>query len=123
MPLNRRLDDYGDGEGEEDGRDDTSIFIDDHLTRRPTRDASSKRVEGGIDDLIMQGTKILSDLDEQGEVIKRIKRGLLDIGNTLGLSNTVMRMIEQRSTQDMYILVAGMIITVVIMILVFIYLR
>ena len=39
-----------------------------------------------------------------------------------GLSQTVMKMIEQRSTQDMYIMVAGMVVTTVIMVLVYVYL-
>ncbi len=46
---------------------------------------------------------------------------MLDISNTLGLSNTVMRMIESRSRQDKIILIAGMIISCIIMALVYHY--
>jgi Golgi SNAP receptor complex protein 2 len=47
---------------------------------------------------------------------------VLDISNTLGLSNTVMRMIEGRSRQDKVILVVGMAVTCIIMALSYHYL-
>ena len=44
-------------------------------------------------------------------------RRVLDMGATLGLSNTVMRLIEGRSRQDRLILLAGMAATLLIMVL------
>ena len=40
---------------------------------------------------------------------------LLDIATTLGLSNTVMRLIEQRTAQDKIVLWGGMILSCVAM--------
>lgn len=54
-------------------------------------------------------------------VAQRVQRRILDIGNQLGLSNTVMRLVEQRTTQDMYLLVGGMIATTCLMILIYVY--
>nr|XP_009914523.1 PREDICTED: Golgi SNAP receptor complex member 2 isoform X3 [Haliaeetus albicilla] len=47
---------------------------------------------------------------------------ILDVANMLGLSNTVMRLIEKRAFQDKYFMIGGMILTCVIMFLVVQYL-
>uniref|UniRef100_A0A8C5MWH0 Golgi SNAP receptor complex member 2 n=1 Tax=Leptobrachium leishanense TaxID=445787 RepID=A0A8C5MWH0_9ANUR len=47
---------------------------------------------------------------------------ILDVANMLGLSNTVMRLIEKRAFQDKAIMIVGMLLTCVIMILVVKYL-
>ncbi|XP_024999740.1 Golgi SNAP receptor complex member 2 isoform X2 [Gallus gallus] len=50
------------------------------------------------------------------------QKKILDVANTLGLSNTVMRLIEKRAFQDKYFMIGGMIVTCVIMFLVVQYL-
>eukprot|EP01147_Barroeca_monosierra_P000517 gene517-3842_t len=92
---------------------DTSIFIDE-----PGMDVNDrlKGAGAGVDALISRGAHILQDLAEQEETMKRIQRRMLDIGQRLGLSQTIMRMIEQRSTQDMYLFFAGTIISTALMI-------
>lgn len=47
---------------------------------------------------------------------------MLDVANMLGLSNTVMRLIERRATQDKFIMIGGMLLTCVFMFLVIRYL-
>ncbi|XP_029878408.1 Golgi SNAP receptor complex member 2 isoform X5 [Aquila chrysaetos chrysaetos] len=47
---------------------------------------------------------------------------ILDVANMLGLSNTVMRLIEKRAFQDKYFMIGGMILTCVIMFVVVQYL-
>ena len=54
--------------------------------------------------------------------LQRAKKKLLDIFNTLGLSNTVMRLIERRAFEDKFILWGGMAVTLFIMYLVVHYL-
>ena len=54
--------------------------------------------------------------------LQNAHRRVLDMTNTLGLSNTVMRMIEGRSRQDRIIMLLGMIVTLLIMALVYYYL-
>ncbi|XP_043271680.1 Golgi SNAP receptor complex member 2 isoform X2 [Venturia canescens] len=68
------------------------------------------------------GSGILDGLRSQRMTLKGAHKRLIDIGNTLGLSNTTMRFIEQRGRQDGFILVAGMLLTCFVMILVVIYL-
>ncbi|XP_032093150.1 Golgi SNAP receptor complex member 2 isoform X2 [Thamnophis elegans] len=43
---------------------------------------------------------------------------IMDVANMLGLSNTVMRLIEKRAFQDKYFMIGGMLVTCVIMFLV-----
>lgn len=47
---------------------------------------------------------------------------MLDVANMLGLSNTVMRLIERRATQDKLIMIGGMLLTCIFMFLVIRYL-
>lgn len=47
---------------------------------------------------------------------------MLDVANMLGLSNTVMRLIERRATQDKLIMIGGMLLTCVLLFLVIRYL-
>ena len=50
------------------------------------------------------------------------QKRILDIANMLGLSNTVMRLIEKRAFQDKYLMIGGMLLTCVVMFLVVQYL-
>lgn len=47
---------------------------------------------------------------------------MLDVANMLGLSNTVMRLIEKRATQDKFIMIGGMLVTCIVMLVVVKYL-
>ncbi|KZT68240.1 V-snare-domain-containing protein [Daedalea quercina L-15889] len=69
--------------------------------------------EARLDDFIAQGRAVLDDLVEQRTMLKGTQRRLLDAANTLGLSRDVIGWIERRSTQDMYIFLAGAIFTFV----------
>ncbi|THH00161.1 hypothetical protein EW026_g2329 [Hermanssonia centrifuga] len=60
-----------------------------------------------LDDFLAQGRAVLDDLVDQRTVLKGTQKRLLDAANTLGLSRDVIGWIERRSTQDMYIFLAG----------------
>eukprot|EP00795_Rhopilema_esculentum_P013242 gene13242-4068_t len=76
-----------------------------------------------MDEMLDNGSNILANLRDQRMSLKGIQKRIFDIGSTLGLSNTVMRLIEKRGTQDKWILYGGMLITFFIMYLAFSYLR
>lgn len=76
----------------------------------------------GVDDLLHQGSSVLDNLRSQRLTLKGAHKRLIDIGNTLGLSNTTMRLIEQRARQDGFILIAGMTFTCIVIVLVIVYL-
>lgn len=97
---------------------DTSIEMD-HALRHNTQLQNSHR---GLDDLLVAGSSVLGSLREQTVTLKGTRKKILDIANMLGLSNTVMRLIEKRTSQDKIILFIGMIVTVLIMYIVVAYL-
>uniref|UniRef100_A0A6B2EGH9 Putative golgi snap receptor complex member 2 n=1 Tax=Phlebotomus kandelakii TaxID=1109342 RepID=A0A6B2EGH9_9DIPT len=68
----------------------------------------------GVDDMINSGSTILDNLRNQRETLKGAHKRIMDIGNTLGLSNQTMRMIERRVREDKYVLLGGMFVTLTI---------
>ncbi|KAG0720184.1 Golgi SNAP receptor complex member 2 [Chionoecetes opilio] len=84
---------------------DTSIFLDHELQHHGKLGEANRNV----DEMLGAGMSILQSMRDQGTVLKGARRRVLDLANTLGLSNTVMRLIEHRSTQDKYILFGGMV--------------
>uniref|UniRef100_T1JA54 Golgi SNAP receptor complex member 2 n=1 Tax=Strigamia maritima TaxID=126957 RepID=T1JA54_STRMM len=97
---------------------DTTIAIDYALQMN----SSVNNAHKGMDDLLGQGNSILTNLRDQHGTLKGAHKRILDVANTLGLSNTVMRLIERRTLQDKFILFGGMIVTLVIMFLIVRYL-
>ena len=91
----------------------------DHALKHNTQLQNSHR---GLDDLLVAGSNVLGSLREQTVSLKGTQKKILDIANMLGLSNTVMRLIEKRTSQDKIILFVGMFVTVLIMYIVIAYL-
>ena len=70
-----------------------------------------------MDDLLSAGSNIIESMRDQRSVLKGARKKILDIAGTLGLSNTTMRMIEKRAAQDKVLLIAGMVITLLVVVL------
>lgn len=98
--------------------DQVEIMIDHNVQHH----SSLKNAVHGVDDLLQNGSEILDNLRTQRITLKGAHKKLIDIANTLGLSNTTMRLIEQRTKQDGFILVGGMMMTCIIIVLVILYL-
>uniref|UniRef100_A0A6B2F510 Golgi SNAP receptor complex member 2 n=1 Tax=Bothriechis nubestris TaxID=1766655 RepID=A0A6B2F510_9SAUR len=97
---------------------DTTIPIDETLQFNE----SLQNAHRGMDDLIGSGTSILKGLRDQRVTLKGTHKKIMDVANMLGLSNTVMRLIEKRAFQDKYFMIGGMLVTCIIMFLVVQYL-
>ncbi|KAM7280513.1 hypothetical protein ACFE04_007647 [Oxalis oulophora] len=67
-----------------------------------------------LEESLSTGTTILSKYSEQRDRLKRAQRKALDVLNTVGLSNSVLRLIERRNRVDKWIKYAGMVLTIVI---------
>jgi len=93
---------------------ETSIMIDRALQHQQ----DLGRVNSYMDDVLGQGAEILKGLQDQRDVLKGARRKLLDVANSLGMSDTVIRLIERRGAGDKYILVGGMVATCTFMFLV-----
>eukprot|EP00049_Salpingoeca_infusionum_P025222 m.18293 g.18293 ORF g.18293 m.18293 type:complete len:211 (+) comp7777_c0_seq2:278-910(+) len=96
--------------------DDTEIYISSHDV---AYSEGLTQANSGIENLLRTGAGILDDLSHQRDVMKRVQRRIRDVTSKLGLSNTVMRLIDQRTTQDKLFLLAGIIITSLLMYLVY----
>ncbi|MBN3308727.1 GOSR2 protein, partial [Amia calva] len=97
---------------------DTSIPIDETLQFNSSLHSAHR----GMDDLLGSGSNILHGLRDQRSTLKGTHKKMLDVANMLGLSNTVMRLIEKRAFQDKFIMMGGMLVTCVVMVLVVKYL-
>ncbi|KAG3278314.1 GOSR2 [Ictidomys tridecemlineatus] len=84
--------------------------------------SSLHNVHHSIDDLIGGWHSILEGLRAQKLTLKGTQKKILDIANMLGLSNTVMLLIEKRAFQDKYFMIGRMLLTCVVMFLVVQYL-
>lgn len=100
----------------------TNAQVDIMIDHNVQHNSSLQNAIHGVDDLLQSGSNILDSLRSQRITLKGAHRRLIDIGNNLGLSNTTMRLIEQRTKQDGFILVGGMLFTIIVIILVIIYL-
>jgi Golgi SNAP receptor complex protein 2 len=76
-----------------------------------------------MNDYLATGKETLDNLLSQRERLKSVKRKLFDILNYLGLSNTIIRVVEKRDYVDKLIVYGGMIVIILILILVYCYLR
>lgn len=76
-----------------------------------------QRSNRAVDDLLGHGSAMLESLRNQRDTIKGFRRKLLDVANILGMSNTVMRLIEKRSRGDRLVLVGGILVTCFVMFL------
>lgn len=95
---------------------ETSIDIDYSLQHHN----SMINAHRGVDDMLSTGTNTLENLRSQRERVKGVGKRILDMGNTLGLSNHTMKWIENRISQDAYVLYIGMAVTLLI-IFIFVY--
>lgn len=68
----------------------------------------------GVDDMISTGSNVLESLRNQRELLKGARNKMVSIGSTLGLSDHTMRLIERRVTEDKYVMLAGMFVTLMI---------
>ncbi|XP_003737661.1 Golgi SNAP receptor complex member 2 [Galendromus occidentalis] len=98
--------------------EDTTIDMDRMLNFH----SSAQNANRGVDDLIAHGGSVLENLRHQRSTLKSARKRMLDVVNNLGLSNTVMRLIEKRGTEDRFVLFGGMALTCICMLLIVVYL-
>ncbi|XP_065886864.1 Golgi SNAP receptor complex member 2-like [Dysidea avara] len=90
---------------------DTSITIDAGIQYHDRLQSANS----AMDDLLGSASSIIGSITKQGGILKGAHRRMLDVMNTLGLSNTVMRLIEKRSAQDRVVFFGGVIVTLIVM--------
>ncbi|KAG0449812.1 hypothetical protein HPP92_015866 [Vanilla planifolia] len=86
------------------------IFDDEARAMRSAR--NSHRM---LEEAYATGVAVLSKYAEQRDRLKRVQRKALDVLNTVGLSNSVLKLIERRHRVDKWVAYGGMIITLILM--------
>ncbi|MCL7027444.1 hypothetical protein MKW94_018962 [Papaver nudicaule] len=85
------------------------IFDDENRAIQSARNSSLM-----LEEAYNTGVAILSKYSEQRDRLKRAQRKALDILNTVGLSNSVLKLVERRHRVDKWIAYTGMAFTVII---------
>jgi golgi SNAP receptor complex member 2 len=67
-----------------------------------------------VDDLLSTGQASLQGLVDQRSRLKGVRKVVGEIGNRLGLTNMTMQIIERRDITDAYLVLAGMIVTCIV---------
>lgn len=65
-----------------------------------------------LNDMFEQGTGILASMAGSRERIKKAQKKMLDVINSVGLGDSVLRMIERRHKTDAYVAIGGMVVIV-----------
>lgn len=76
-----------------------------------------------VGEYIAIGRESLAELGSQRERLKAIQRRVLDMLNYLGLSNSLIKSIEDRENVDKWIVYGGMVLVLLIVFIVYMYLR
>ncbi|CAK1548525.1 unnamed protein product [Leptosia nina] len=100
------------------GNDHMAITVD----YTAQENASLQNSHRNVDEMIHTGSSILETLRYNRDTLKGAHRRLIDLANTLGLSNATISLIEKRVSQDKYILFGGMFVTLTVIVLVVMYL-
>jgi hypothetical protein len=70
-----------------------------------------KQSIGMIDEMNAHSSDVMSTLKGQGDRFKRLKTGVMNMMHTLGLSNSVIRVIQHRECSDRFLIIGCMIFT------------
>lgn len=89
---------------------ETTIDLDYSLQQHTQMNSAHR----GVDDMISTGGNILESLRNQREMLKGARNKMVSIGNTLGLSDHTMKLIERRLREDGWVMLAGMFVTLLI---------
>lgn len=67
-----------------------------------------------VDDLMTTGAGALNGLVDQRQRMRGVRRIVMNMGNRLGLTNSTMRIIERRDITDAYLVLAGIVVTCIV---------
>ena len=80
-----------------------------------TKQKQNKNKKNQMDELLNHGEALHQNIIDSGNILKRARGKIDDIMGSLGLSDSLMSMIDKRQTQDKYLLGVGIIVCLIIM--------
>jgi Golgi SNAP receptor complex protein 2 len=84
---------------------------------------SLERSNRMLDSYIDMGQFTLTNLSQQKENLKSIQRKVFDLLNYMGLSNSLLKSIENRDTVDKWIVYGGMVFIIFLLLIIWLWLR
>ena len=82
---------------------------------------SLQRSGGMVDDLLAHGASVLGALGEQKERLKGAQHKMLDLLNSIGVSASLLRVIDRRQRMDAMLVYGGMVFTVLLLLFVWMF--
>ena len=82
---------------------------------------SLQRSGGMVDDLLAHGASVLGALGEQQERLKGAQHKMLDLLNSIGVSASLLRVIDRRQRMDAMLVYGGMVFTVLLLLFVWMF--
>lgn len=79
---------------------------------------SAQRSSSMVDELLETGASVLGNLGEQSALLRRTKRKMMTLLNNMGVSESLLRVIDRRQRLDAILVYGGMFFTVVIVLIV-----
>lgn len=71
----------------------------------------------------MHGRDIVTNLYSQSEVLKKVKQRTMQMLNTIGMSESILKLIDKRTKADVFIFIALAIITLLIIYVLYYYIK
>ncbi|CDW91379.1 UNKNOWN [Stylonychia lemnae] len=84
---------------------------------------SLDRSQGIAYEIERQGMGIIENLQKQQEILKKVKLRALQMLNTIGMSESILKLIEKRSRTDMLIFFGLAIFTIILIVILFYYVK
>ena len=97
----------------------TTIQIDNSLQHHSRLQHSNRH----LDELLFTGSQIVESLRSQRTMLKNARERMLNLMNTLGMSNDTIRIIQRRVQEDKWIFYGGIFTTFLIICCVMVYFR
>jgi len=79
---------------------------------------SVRRSASMVDELLETGASVLGNLGEQSATLRSAKRKMISLLDNMGVSSTLLRVIDRRQRLDAIIVYGGMLLTVVFLLIV-----
>mmetsp|Transcript_43290 Transcript_43290/g.100335 ORF Transcript_43290/g.100335 Transcript_43290/m.100335 type:complete len:222 (-) Transcript_43290:128-793(-) len=89
--------------------------VDDEMTALARERGSLGQASAALDDIVGQGQQILGSLVGQNKILKGARRKLLDAANAMGVSASLVSVIDRRQTGDKWLVYGGMVLTLFIL--------
>ena len=71
----------------------------------------------------MHGRDIVTNLYSQSEILKKVKQRTMQMLNTIGMSESILKLIDKRTKADVFIFIALVIITLLIIYVLYYYIK